>query len=74
MDFEANANAIGQRQDLDFLDKKCEAIQLCQAAYKARTENYYNRHMQVKNFKVWKWVLRKNESSRAQPWRKLSVT
>ena len=52
MDFDANANEDGQRQDLYILDEKREATQLLQDAYKAQTENYCNRRVRVKNFKV----------------------
>lgn len=70
---DANTNEAEQHQDLDVLDEKREAAQLRQAAYKARTENYYNMCVRVKNFKVGEWVLRKNKSSHAQPQGKIRV-
>ena len=72
--FEDVANEEGQRQDLDMLDEKCEVAQMDQALYKSRTESYYNHQVQGKKFKVGEWVLKKIESSHAEPLAKLSVT
>ncbi|KAL7615742.1 hypothetical protein Lser_V15G00846 [Lactuca serriola] len=71
--FEETANEEGRHQDVDMLNEKREAEQMRQALYKSRTKNYYNRQVRVKNFKVGKWMLRKNESSNAEPLGKLSV-
>ena len=56
------------------LDENFEAAQVCQALYKSRTKNYYNCQVWVKNFKVGEWVIRKNDSSHAEPLETLSVT
>ena len=55
------------------LEEKYEFAQMRRALYKSHTENYYNRQVRVKNFKVGEWVLRKNESHHAKPLGKLSV-
>lgn len=73
-DFKENDNEVERHQDLDTLNEEHEAAKLCQAAYKACTKNYHNMRVQMKNFNVGEWVLRKNESSHAQPQGKLSVT
>ena len=73
-DFDMYTNDMRQCWDLYMLEKKHEAAQLCQVAYKARTENYYNWRVQVNNLKLGEWVVRKNESSHARPQGKLRFT
>ena len=73
-DFDVNENEVEKHQDLNMLDEKREAAHPHKAAYKTRIENYHNWHVQVKNFKVGEWELRKNESGHAQPQGEISVT
>lgn len=49
--FDTNSNEEERRQELDMIDKKCQATQLRQAAYKPRTENFYNKRVRVKTSK-----------------------
>lgn len=67
IEFDVNTNEVELYQDLDILNENWEVPQLCQAAYKAHTENFYNMRVRVRNFKVEEWVLRKNDSSHGQP-------
>lgn len=52
MGFETKTNEEERRQDMDMFNKKREAAQLRQASYESRVENFYNRRVQVKFFKV----------------------
>ena len=62
------------RLNLDILEEKREKSKIRQAAYKRVTERYYNQRVKERAFSVGEYVLRKNESSRAQPQGKLGPT
>lgn len=72
--FDEGLNDNKRQQDLDVLDEKRQADRLRKAAYKAHKENFYNKRVRIKNFKVGEWVLRKNEASHSEPLGKISVT
>nr|GEU47348.1 hypothetical protein [Tanacetum cinerariifolium] len=51
--------------NLDLLEERKEMAAIREARYKQQVEKYYNKNMRHVQFKVGKFVLRKNEASRA---------
>lgn len=67
MHFLGKNNDEGQMQNLELIEEKRERSNVWEMTYKSAVEGYYNQRVKEKVFKVGDYILRKNESSHAQP-------
>ncbi|GJS75525.1 reverse transcriptase domain-containing protein [Tanacetum coccineum] len=64
-------NEEEQRLNLDLLQERREAAAICEAKYKTKMEQYYNKRVRPAGFRPGEFMYRRNEASRMEDERKL---
>ncbi|GKE35308.1 reverse transcriptase domain-containing protein [Tanacetum coccineum] len=59
-------NEEEQRLNLDLLQERREATAICEAKYKTKMEQYYNKKVRPASFRPGEFVYRRNEASRME--------